>query len=205
MLGAEERFQFDFRSFLENVDCGFAVSVNAGVVSDQADLELFDRSEILFRQYIDAVEDFGMAGTLGFAGCDPWRKSIADVRIIKTVDSHGCEGCDTQLQREDIASTVRMNAIGEENPKGFRKRIDPHRVAGETGVTVRADGKELAARPAITCVDVPTEAAASVHAFAWSDADSRTSPTRSGPHTSRCARTWSSIQVEPRARLRAKK
>src|SRR5437660_1882225 len=63
-----------------------------------------------------------------------------------------------------------MNAIGKKDPKTSRERIDPDRCAGESGVPVRAERKQVSARPAVTRVNVPAKPASCLDFFRALDA-----------------------------------
>ncbi len=62
-------------------------------------------------------------------------------------------------QRHGVALALGVDAVGHHHHVGRRRRIDPHRRAGEAGVAERADREQLAAVRREARIEVPAEAA----------------------------------------------
>src|SRR5262245_64359267 len=63
---------------------------------------------------------------------------------IKPLDRFGGQCRETPLERINIAGRIGMNPVGQEHPKGLRKRIDPETDSSEAGVAEGTDRKQVA-------------------------------------------------------------
>ena len=156
-----------------------AVGRTAGVVGDQADALALERREAVAREDVDA----GQHRCRRCRGCTRVTGEIAEVRAGHAADGRlrnarrgvasdrfltpiaaAASVATRAAQRRDVAFAVGMQAAREEDHIAARRRIDPERRAGESGVAERADRKQLAAIRRERRVDVPAEAANARHA-----------------------------------------
>src|SRR4051812_21246370 len=159
MLGAEEHFQLNFGMLHEELNRMLAKAIAPSVVSDEAKALAFEHREAISLKHIDAIQHF--CSDVGAA--DSGRKGADNCSKIEIAQTLSNQSPERLLQRQDISFAVGMNTIGKENPESARERVDPEGSAGEAGVTIGAERKNVTPRTTITGVNVPTEAAASFH------------------------------------------
>src|SRR2546423_14775993 len=81
--------------------------------------------------------------------------------LIQVAHGFAREGAEGALEGQNVSLPVRVNAIGKKNPECVGGGIDPNASPGETSVAVGTERKNLAARTAVTGVDVPAQSAMS--------------------------------------------
>ena len=162
VLGTEQRFECDAWRGVQKVDGGISVAICAAMVCDQTYLESLQRAKAFLGQLVNAVEHAHSRLVPGSArrrtlGNFSRRKSTQHTREVKANDRFARQSAEPPFQRQDVSLPVRVHPIRQEDPKRVRERINPKTSPGKPGVTIRADGKDLAPWAAVTRVDVPTQ------------------------------------------------
>ena len=163
MLGAEDGDQLDTARAIEQINGATAGAVASRVVGDQSDAVAAERREILRFQHVDAglhVCLTKLLGTIAVRQLPVSRRRPSAGQLVRRRSARkgGARDVrDLRAQCDDVALTVRMDRIREQDDVGLGKRIDPDRRTRKAGVTKGADGKQVPAVRGVVRINIPAK------------------------------------------------